>query len=384
MRPHRFHLNVTEKCNIRCVHCYWEEYGKNADPSLETIDQILAKFKELGKAYGERGRHILTIGGGEPTVRKDLTDIIRLAVRRRFRVRLVTNAVNMTEPMAHSLKQAGLKIAQVSLDGACQATHDKVRGKGNWARSMRGIAALKKAGIFVILSYVVLPEINMEEAPMLLDLVQKLRVAGAKFARPVREGQAVRRKITIEGDYWSAFKRIVEHGNEIRYKRLLMFFDPLAHLLPIEEPKRTKGLWGLATDLCQCDNTELVEVNGSTGDVYYCRIRHKLGNIWKDNLVQLWRSHPILVGLRRKTPGGACDGCSSWKSCRGGCPAVVHGNTGLTLIQDHDCHRVQEQPAPLVTFGQGFYSNPRPTTLHESFRILGKQVRDLAYYVALR
>jgi radical SAM protein with 4Fe4S-binding SPASM domain len=384
MRSHRFHLNVTERCNIRCVHCYWEAYGKHPDPSLETIDQILSKFKELGKAHGEHGRHMLTIGGGEPTIRQDLADIIRLAVRRRFRVRLVTNAVTITDATARSLKKAGLKLAQVSLDGACQETHDRVRGAGNWARSMRGIAALKKAGIFVILSYVVLPELNMDEAPQLLDLVQRLRVAGAKFARPVREGQAIVHKVSIEGDYWTAFKKIVDHAAEIRYKRLLLFFDPLAHLLPIEAPKQTKGLWGLATDLCQCDNTELVEVNGSNGDVYYCRIRHKLGNLWERDLVELWRSHPMLVGLRRKTPGGACDGCSAWKSCRGGCPAVVHGNTGLTLIQDQDCHKVQEQPTPLVAFGQGMYSTPGAATVGESLRVLGKQVRDLAYFVTLR
>jgi len=61
-----------------------------------------------------------------------------MATRRRFRVRLVTNAVSITDAMARALQKAGLKLAQVSLDGACEATHDKVRGKGNWARSMRG------------------------------------------------------------------------------------------------------------------------------------------------------------------------------------------------------------------------------------------------------
>ena len=383
MRKHRFHLNVTEKCNIRCIHCYWEEYGAHRDPSLEEIDRILRQFKRVGKSYRETGRHILTIGGGEPLVRKDLGKIIRLAVRRGFKVRLVTNATMLSEKRAIALKKSGLKIAQVSLDGACEATHDRVRGAGNWARSMEGIGALKKAGVFVILSYVLLPNINMEEAPQLLDLVRKLKVAGAKYARPVREGQAVIHKIRIEGDYWGAFKRILDHANEIRYKRLLMFFDPLAHLLPIEEPKRTKGLWGLATDLCQCDNTELIEVNGGSGDVYYCRIRAKLGNIWKDDLVKLWQTHPILVGIRRKDAAGACKGCSAWKACRGGCPAVTYGNTGETLVQDSDCHKVQEQPAVLPFSGKGLYSVPVPS-VQDSIRNLGVKLRDIAYWTLLK
>ena len=245
----------------------------------------------------------MTIGGGEPTVRKDLDEIIRLAVRRRFRAyRLVTNGVNMTEPMARSLKRAGLRIAQVSLDGACEETHDKVRGKGNWARSLQGIAALKKAGIFVILSYVVLPEINMSEAPQLLDLVQKLGVAGAKFARPGAGGTGLR----PQGRYRRGLLDRVQPNRRACHPDPLQapadVFRPPGASAACPGTRRTKGLWGLATDLCQCDNTELIEVNGSTGDVYYCRIRHKLGNIWEQDLTELWRSHPVLVALRRKTP----------------------------------------------------------------------------------
>ena len=162
-----------------------------------------------------------------------------------------------------------------------------------------------------------------------------------------------------------------------------MFFDPLAHLLPIEEPKRTKGLWGLATDLCQCDNTELIEVNGGSGDVYYCRIRAKLGNIWNDDLVKLWQSHPILVGIRRKDAAGACKGCSAWKACRGGCPAVTYGNTGETLVQDSDCHKVQEQPNVLPFSGKGLYSVPVPS-VKDSIRNLGVKLRDVAYWTLLK
>ena len=63
---------------------------------------------------------------------------------------------------------------------------------------------------------------------------------------------------------------------------------------------------------------------------------------------------------------------------------MVHGNTGLTLIQDQDCHKVQEQETPLVAFGQGMYSNSHPSTVGENLRRLGKQVRDMVYIASLR
>jgi radical SAM protein with 4Fe4S-binding SPASM domain len=382
MTQHRFHLNVTEKCNIRCVHCYWEEYGKNPDPSLQTIGKILDQFKQLAGSYFENGRHMLTLGGGEPTLRADLEDIIRLSVRRGFRVRLVTNAVLLDEARAASLRKAGLEVVQVSLDGAAEETHDRVRGKGNWRRAMAGIDALKKARLFTVLSYVLLPGINLEEAPSLLDLARKLKVAGVKFARPVREGQAVLHGVRVDGDYLGTFRRIIEHANAIRYRRLLLFFDPLAHLLPLQEPRKVSGLWGLATDLCQCNNTELIEVNGSSGDVYYCRIRTKLGNLWQQPLAELWHHHTILNQIRRKTPAGSCRGCKVWNACRGGCPAVVHGNTGQILLQDADCSAVQKQPAPLVFSDHG-HSNPRVLSNQEKIREAGRRVKEGVYQLLL-
>jgi radical SAM protein with 4Fe4S-binding SPASM domain len=344
MRSHRLHLNVTEQCNLRCVHCYWDEYGAHADPSLEQLDAILLAFKRFARGLGEEGRHTVTIGGGEPTIRKDLESIIRLAVARGFDVRLVTNAVNVDEVRARSLAAAGLKVVQVSLDGATQATHDRVRGRNSWARTMRGIRAFDRAGIFQVLSYVLLPGINLDEAPALLDLADQLGVAGVKYARPVEEGQVVQQGVRTDGDYFGTFQRVLAHADARGYRRLLLFFDPLAHLLPVSNPAQASSLEGLATDLCQCDNTELVEVNAGSGDIYYCRIRESLGNIWTDDLGLLWQTHALLQRIRGKSAGGACEGCSVWDSCRGGCSAVTHARFGSATRADSDCPRHPSDP----------------------------------------
>ena len=383
MRRHRFHLNVTAKCNGHCIHCYRDGGGKAIDPPLEVINVILDRFKEIARMYYEHGYHALTVGGGEPTLRQDLEDIIALAVRRQFKVRLVTNATLIDDERAFSLRRAGLTAVQVSLDGATEKTHDLIRGEGNWKRSINGIRALKRAGVLTVLNYVLMPTINMAEAPLLLDLARVLKVGGVKFARIVPEGRARANRLRTQGDYWDAYLRILDHAQSIRYKRLLFILDPLVRLLKVQNPKATAGLWGLALDQCHCNNTELVEVDGPTGDVYYCRVRTRLGNIWADDLKQLWRQHPLLRQIRRKAPVGACIECSVWNGCRGGCPAVAKGISGQPLIQDANCQRVAQQPS-LLDFRATGYSNSQQRSTTESLQGVGRKMKDTINWLVLR
>ncbi|HEY9721189.1 MAG TPA: radical SAM protein [Oscillatoriaceae cyanobacterium] len=340
MIQHRLHLNITDLCNLRCKHCYWEAYGVSPDAPLAKLETILERFKAFAADYGETGEHVLTIGGGEPTLRPDLDDILRAASKRGFLPRLVTNAVSIDAARARSLAEAGLRVMQVSLDGACKETHESVRGQGTWKRTMAGIEALREAGVFVVLSYVLLPGVNLDEAPTLLDLVERMNLSGAKFARPILQGQAIKHAVAVEGDYLATFRKIVRHAHETNYKRALLFFDPLAHGLRLDVPEWTSELPGLATDLCQCDETALVEVDAGSGAIYYCRVREKLGNIWEDDLGTVWREHKLLRGIRERKPEGACSSCAAWSNCRGGCPAVVYGLTGETIAPDGDCHKV--------------------------------------------
>jgi radical SAM protein with 4Fe4S-binding SPASM domain len=340
---HRLHLNVTDRCNLRCTHCYWPEYGVHGDPSIERLDAIFEKFKRFTAARGESGSHVLTIGGGEATLRSDLEEVIGLACARGFDVRLVTNAVHIDRARAAALADAGLRFVQVSLEGATCATHESVRGNGTWARTMRGIEAFKETGVPQVLSYVLLPGVNLDEAPALLGLANELGVAGVKFARPIEAGQAERNALgreRREGELWDTFMAIVAHAQAIDYQRLLLFFDPLAHLLPVVQPQAGPSLGGLHTDLCQCNLTELVEVDAGSGDISYCRVRATLGNIWQDDLSEVWRTHPLLTGIRGRTPAGACQGCSVVNGCRGGCPAVMTARVGEPLALDDDCGKV--------------------------------------------
>jgi len=200
----------------------------------------------------------------------------------------------------------------------------------------------------------------------------------------VRAGEAARHGLAGAADYWDAYRRILVHAREIRYRRPLLLFDPLAHRLAADHPELTRGLWGLDTALCRCECTELVEVNGASGDIYYCRLREPLGNLDRDDLVGLWRTHPALEAIRRRSPASACAACPAWAGCRGGCPAVTGGRTGMVARQDADCFAVAAQGGPPAALPAGAYPRPSRPSLAAAARRTGRLLRSLAFCTVLR
>lgn len=106
--PYMSHLWVTRKCNLRCKFCYLPEYD-SIDPSLDEIKLRLDKIKELGCK-------LVVIMGGEPTLRKDLSDIIKACSDRGLISYLVTNGILLNHSLASEYIDAGLDIISMSLD----------------------------------------------------------------------------------------------------------------------------------------------------------------------------------------------------------------------------------------------------------------------------
>lgn len=118
---------VTYACNYRCVFCdYWKEevnYSAEARAREASLDEIRSASDKLG----EIGSMIVSIGGGEPLLRRDLSEIVAAIARQHFPV-LTTNGSLVTEQRARELWEAGLWGVSVSLDSSKDADHDSNRG----------------------------------------------------------------------------------------------------------------------------------------------------------------------------------------------------------------------------------------------------------------
>jgi radical SAM protein with 4Fe4S-binding SPASM domain len=155
-------IEVTSRCNLRCPHCYLAP--ARADDELSTAE-LLGLLDQMA----DMGVLILTITGGEPTIRSDFFEILCGAVDRRFVVVLKTNAAGFTADDARKMAECGLHELNASLYHTSFEKHDRFVGRaGAWNRTVAAMRAFKEAGRNVRASITVM-NWNLDAA---LDLEQ--------------------------------------------------------------------------------------------------------------------------------------------------------------------------------------------------------------------
>lgn len=144
-------LEITGRCNLACPVCFAES-GQHAasDPSLESIDRWL---KAVGHASGHQ--IVIQLSGGEPTVREDLPEIIRLVRHRGFGfVQINTNGLRLAEDPAYArhLYAAGLTSVFLQFDGTRDDIYRQLRGRDLLAEKVRAIehAIANKLGVVLV------------------------------------------------------------------------------------------------------------------------------------------------------------------------------------------------------------------------------------------
>ena len=145
--PHRMDLLVSAmakegrwNCNQKCVHCYAADQKCAEEKELSTDD-----WKKIIKILRKQKISQVTFTGGEPTMRKDIPELIREA--RWFITRLNTNGVNLTEEYCQELRKAELDNLQVTFYSCDEDIHNRLVGAPNYQKTLAGIRNALAAGI---------------------------------------------------------------------------------------------------------------------------------------------------------------------------------------------------------------------------------------------
>lgn len=131
---------VTMGCNMRCGHC-----GSSCEQPLSdelTTEEALDVCNQIA----DLGLRWVTLSGGEPLTRKDISLIIRRLSEKGVAVNLITNGWMLTEEKAKELKENGISTVAISIDGT-EKIHDKIRKKGAFEHAGKAFSALKSQGI---------------------------------------------------------------------------------------------------------------------------------------------------------------------------------------------------------------------------------------------
>ena len=165
---------VTSRCNLSCRHCFGAR-------TLESqTDFPLELFKKMVSEIHSLGVRSITLFGGEPFMRKDIWDLIGYLKTKKMAYQINTNATLLDGASAKRLKDLSVSLVTASLDGSCAEVHDALRGKGNFEHALRGIRALVKEGIPVLLSSIV-THLNSFDLEALVEKALELKVKNIRF-----------------------------------------------------------------------------------------------------------------------------------------------------------------------------------------------------------
>lgn len=135
-------IDLIASCNLNCLHCRASDFDKKQKLPLDIFKNILSDAKEMGIKT-------ITFSGGEPFLREDIFDLIKMVKDFGFVQRIQSNILLLEEKKIKQLKDFGVDYVGTGIDGL-RESHEKLRNsRGSFDKVLENIKILKKYGIKV-------------------------------------------------------------------------------------------------------------------------------------------------------------------------------------------------------------------------------------------
>jgi len=327
--------HITERCNLRCAHCYQEGYS-GMELGFNELLGVFGQFKDLLNSWNSNSkrpvRGHITVTGGEPFLREDFLDLLDLFSTHRDQLSfaVLTNGTHIDAKMARYLKGVGIGFVQVSIDGS-RETHDRIRGEGSFDRTVAAIGHLVKAKVRTLISFTAQTG-NFREFPDVARLGRRLGVSRVWADRFIPEGKGGSNQETevLTPLETKEFFKIMERA-ESKYGRgwfsrtEIAMGRALQFLVAGGRPYSCKAGDSLITVM-------------PNGDLYPCRrMPIRVGNLLETPLSELYNCETFRELRNKDKISEVCRDCVYAGACRGGLRCLSYAVTGDPFRTDPGC-----------------------------------------------
>lgn len=332
-------IEITGRCNMRCKHCRaWDEARVDLDTG--TIIRILDFLTSERDADDLR----LTISGGEPFMRRDLTEIVGLAKNKGIEnIIITTNGSLVTEKKIQELIDLGVDnlSIQVSVDSHDSAIHDEFRGfKGAFQKAIKTLKLVAAANLTSSLRTTVTPK-TIGDINKLIDLGLLLGVERIGIGSVIPAGRGKDdASLLMSPQQKKQLINTITTAKKMYPHLDITTEDPLKFALG--DSIWEYGDFDIEDDSFFCGCT--AGVTGfnadSEGVITPCAVLLepvvKVTNQSTSELIEAYTKSPVIVSLLSRNYSGKCGSCRLKRLC-GGCRAVAKGVHGDFLGEDTTC-----------------------------------------------
>ncbi len=336
-------IELTGRCNLNCIHCRSSESaasgGAQAPDGMDT-KQVVGLLGELARLSSP----VVVLSGGEPLLRGDVFEIAARGNEMGLRMCIATNGVLVTPEAADGMRECGIRMVSLSLDGPAREIHDDFRRQeGAFDAAVNAAKVLKEKGIeFLVNSS--FTRRNMEHIEATFDLASSLGATAwyMFIVVPTGRGKELHEELISGEDY----ERVLQWHYEMERSGPPILVRPTCapqYFRIVAEQARTGGGFkrrGLkfATGRskgCLCgQNIALIDRRGNLQPCSYLPL--SAGNVLETPVKEIWEESKLLLELRDTRSHAECGECEYREMC-GGCRARAYFTTGSHLDKDPVC-----------------------------------------------
>lgn len=364
-RPFLAIWEVTQACDLACVHC-----RASAQPDRHPMELTTEEGKNLIDQIAAMQVPVFVLTGGDPIKRPDLFELIAHARAVGVRVSLTPSATPLlTRDIVIRLKDAGLARLAVSMDGAGAATHDAFRGmSGSFARTLDAVRWANEVGLPVQIN-TTFSRRNIGEIDAIVALMESLRITLWSVFFLVPTGRGKLNDLLSADEFEEVFAKLyrlsktasfdIKTTEAQHYRRFVLqhkVAERKAGAGP-SEPERVADSIGRAPRGLN-DGKGFVFIS-HTGEAFPSGfLPVSAGNIRQQPLRTIYRESPLFLNLRNTSKlEGKCGACEFKEIC-GGSRARAYALTGNPYGEEPCCaYNPKGFVRPLVPA-------PRPAVLH--------------------